>query len=272
MKNFLIKQYKSDLNLKLKHNYLIEQFSDHKQIFKEIEKLVKRADYTLGEPVEYFENLFSNIVKSKYSIGVGSGTDAIFLSLKAFGIGEGDEVITTPFTYIATVGAIATTGAKPVFVDIREDCNLNEDLIAEKITKKTKAIVPVHWTGKMCNMIKIKKIAKKYNLNIVQDACHAINSKFYSKTPPQFGGTACYSMHPLKNLNVWGDGGVISTNNINLYKKLKLMRNHGLSSRDKCEFFAYNSRLDSIQAIVGTHVIKRNCKKLLIQELKIQNT
>ena len=96
MKNFLIKQYKSDLNLKLKHNYLIEQFSDHKQIFKEIEKLVKRADYTLGEPVEYFEKLFSNIVKSKYSIGVGSGTDAIFLSLKAFGIGEGDEVKQPP--------------------------------------------------------------------------------------------------------------------------------------------------------------------------------
>tara|TARA_B100000674_G_C37840254_1_gene914918 strand:- start:36 stop:1184 length:1149 start_codon:yes stop_codon:yes gene_type:complete len=268
VKNFLIKQYKSDLNLRLKHNYLVEQFSDHKSIFKDISELVYRADFTLGEPVEKFEKLFSKTVNSKFAIGVGSGTDAIFLSLKALGIDKGDEVITTPFTYIATVGAIATTGAKPVFVDINDNCNINENLIEKKITNKTKAIVPVHWTGKMCDMFKIQKIAKKYNLKIVQDACHAINSKLYNKTPPDFGNTSCYSMHPLKNLNVWGDGGVIATNDYSLYKKLKLMRNHGLSSRENCEFFGYNSRLDSIQAIVGTHIIKKKLNNITNSRIK----
>ena len=140
MKNFLIKQYKSDLNLRLKHNYLIEQFSDYKSIFKDISKLVHRADFTLGEPVEKFEKLFSKTVNSKFAIGVGSGTDAIFLSLKALGIDRGDEVITTPFTYIATVGAIATTGAKPVFVDINDNCNINENLIEKKLQKKLKQL------------------------------------------------------------------------------------------------------------------------------------
>ena len=268
MKNFLIKQYKADLKLRLKHNYLTEQFSDYKLIFNDISKLIEKADYTLGEPVERFEKLFSKTVNSKFAIGVGSGTDAIFLSLKALGIDKGDEVITTPFTYIATVGAIVQTGAKPVFVDIKDDCNIDENLIEKKISKKTKAIVPVHWTGKMCDMFKIQKLAKKYNLKIVQDACHAINSKFYNKTPPNFRDTSCYSMHPLKNLNVWGDGGVIATNDVSLYKKLKLMRNHGLSSRENCEFFGYNSRLDSIQAIVGIHVIKKKLSNITNSRIK----
>jgi dTDP-3-amino-2,3,6-trideoxy-4-keto-D-glucose/dTDP-3-amino-3,4,6-trideoxy-alpha-D-glucose/dTDP-2,6-dideoxy-D-kanosamine transaminase len=262
MKNFLINQYKSDLNLKIKHNYLIEQFSDYKEIFKDISKLIKSADYTLGVPVEKFEKLFSKIVNSKYSIGVGSGTDALFLSLKAYNIGHGDEVITTPFTYIATIGAIATSGAKPVFVDVKYDCNIDEDKIEKKITSKTKAIMPVHWSGKICNMKKIIKIAKKYNLKIIQDACHAIHASYYNLTPPNLGDVACYSMHPLKNLNVWGDGGVISTNDSKLYKKLRLMRNHGLSSRENCEFFAYNSRLDSIQAIVGNYVLKNKLSNI----------
>ena len=195
-------------------------------------------------------------VGAKHAIGVGSGTDAIFLSLKALDIGIGDEVITTPFTYIATLGAIATTGAKPVFVDIKEDFNINEKLIESKITSKTRCIVPVHWTGRPCEMTEIVKTANKFNLKIVQDACHAIDSKYKNDDVVKYGDIACYSMHPLKNLNVWGDGGFVTTNDSAFAHKISLMRNHGLSDRDNAEFFAYNSRLDSIQAIVANHLIK----------------
>ncbi len=268
MKNYLISQYKHDNQFKIKHNYLKDQFKKSGKIFSEIKKLLIRSDFTLGKPVEQFEKLFSKRVESKFSVGVGSGTDAIFLALKTIGVKEGDEVITTPLTYIATVGAIATTGAKPVFVDVKDDCNINEKLIENKITKKTKAIVPVHWTGRMCNMKEIKKIAKKYNIKIIQDACHAIDSKLDNNSPSFYGDFACYSMHPLKNLNVWGDGGVISFNKKIYNKKLRLMRNHGLKSREDCRIFAYNSRLDSVQAIVGNHILKNKLTDITSSRIK----
>ena len=176
MKNFLPEQYKLTNKLSINHNYLTKQFEDHEEIFKKISKTVIAGDFTLGEAVNQFEDKFADVVKVKHCIGVGSGTDAIFLSLKAFDVGEGDEVITTAFTFYATIGAIATTGAKPVFVDVKDDYNINEDLIEKAITKKTRAIVPVHWSGKPCNMDKIIKVAKKYNLKVVEDACHGIKS------------------------------------------------------------------------------------------------
>ncbi len=257
-KNFLIKQYISDKKMKIKHNYLSEQFKNTKKIFENIKNTVKFNDFTLGRYVESFEKEFCKYQKVKYAIGVGSGTDAIFLSLKALGIGERDEVITPTYSFYATAGAIATTGAKPVFVDIKDDLNIDENKIENKITKKTKAIVPVHWSGRICNMKKITKIAKKYKLHIVEDACHAIlahdNKK---KFAGNFGITGCFSMHPLKNLNVWGDGGIITTNNKVIYEKLKLMRNHGLISRDNCKIYGYNSRLDTIQAAVALEMIKK---------------
>jgi len=256
MANYLPNQYKIDNALGINHNYLREQFEDHKEIFAEIEELLSDSQFTLGSYVDECEVLFANRVGAKYAIGVGSGTDAIFLSLKALGVGPGDEVITTPFTYIATIGAIATTGAKPVFVDIKEDFNIDEKLIEAKITTKTKCIVPVHWTGRPCEMNEIHKIAEKFNLKIVQDACHAIDSKYNNNDLVNYGGIACYSMHPLKNLNVWGDGGFVTTNDANFAEKISLMRNHGLIDRDNAEFFAYNSRLDSIQAIVAKYLIR----------------
>ena len=270
MQNFLVKQYNQDKIFKLKHNYLLEQFSNNREIISKIKKLNRSCDYTLGHPVIEFEKNFASRVGAKFALGVGSGTDAIFLSLKAFDIGNGDEVITTPFTYIATIGAIATTGAKPVFVDVKEDCNINEALIEKKITKKTKAIVPVHWTGRICEMKKIIRIAKKYKLKIIQDACHAVDAKYRKLHPCKLGDVACYSLHPLKNLNVWGDGGLVVTNNINLYKKISLLRNHGLISRDDCRIFGYNSRLDSIQAIVGNHFLKK--KLSLVTKKRIHNS
>ena len=267
--NFLIKQYISDKKMKIKHNYLSEQFDNSKKIFELINKTVKFNDFTLGRYVDLFEKEFCKYQKVKYALGVGSGTDAIFLSLKALGIKEGDEVITPTYSFYATAGAIATTGAKPVFTDVKDDLNIDENEIEKKITKKTKAIVPVHWSGRICNMKKIMKIAKKYKLKVVEDACHAIlahdDKKKYAGN---FGITGCFSMHPLKNLNVWGDGGIIATNNKKIYEKLKLMRNHGLISRDNCKLYGYNSRLDTIQAAVALEMIK---KINLITNARIKN-
>ena len=256
--NFLIKQYRSDKKMSIRHNYLSEQFNNSKEIFKSINKTVKFNDFTLGRYVDLFEKEFCKYQKVKYAVGVGSGTDAIFLSLKALGIKDGDEIITPTYSFYATAGAIATAGAKPIFVDVKDDLNIDEDKIEKKITKKTKAIVPVHWSGRICNMKKILKLAKKYNLHVVEDACHAIlahdDKKKYAGN---FGVTGCFSMHPLKNLNVWGDGGIITTNNKKIYEKLRLMRNHGLTSRDNCKIYGYNSRLDTIQAAVALKMIKK---------------
>ncbi|MSP11076.1 MAG: DegT/DnrJ/EryC1/StrS family aminotransferase [Pelagibacteraceae bacterium] len=257
-KNFLINQYLADKKMSIKHNYLSKQFQNSKKIFNLINNTVKFNDFTLGRYLEKFETKFCKYQKVKYSIGVGSGTDAIFLSLKALGIKEGDEVITPAYSFYATAGAIVTAGAKPVFVDIKDDLNMDENKIEKKITKKTRAIVPVHWSGRICNMEKIIEIAKKFKLFVVEDACHAILAHDYKKRyAGNFGITGCFSMHPLKNLNVWGDGGIITTNNKTIYKKLKLLRNHGLISRDNCKIYGYNSRLDTIQAAVGLEMIKK---------------
>ena len=260
--NYLPTQYSTDSKLRINHNYLKEQFADYPKILKNMTKVFKNCQFTLGNYVDECEKIFAKRVGAKFAIGVGSGTDAIFLSLKALGIKSGDEVITTPFTYIATIGAIVATGAKPVFVDIKDDCNIDENQIQKKINKRTKAIVPVHWTGRICEMKKIQNISKKYKIKIVQDACHAIDASYFDKTPVKFGDFACYSMHPLKNLNVWGDAGFVTTQNSQLAKKIFLIRNHGLVNRDFCKVFGYNSRLDSIQAIVATFLMKKKLSNI----------
>jgi len=262
LKNFLPKQYYHDSKLFLNHSYLIEQFSDYKKIFKEIEKVIKKGDYTLGDEVNKFEQNIKKLMGSKFAIGVGNGTDALYLVLKSLNIGKGDEVITTPFTFIATVASISTAGAKPVFVDIKNDYNIDENKIEQKITKKTKAIMVVHWSGRACELEKLSKIAKKYNLKLIQDSCHAIEARYKSKHIISYGDACTFSMHPLKNLNVWGDGGFIITNNKKLAQRLYLIRNHGLKDRNTCLEFSYNSRLDTIQAAVANYKIKYKLNKI----------
>ncbi len=254
--NYLPNQYRKN-NLKINHNYLSSQFSDYKKILKKISKIVQSNDFTLGKEVDIFEKNIKKLINAKNIVAVGSGTDAIYLSLKCLGIKEGDEVITTPFTFYATIGAIVTSGAKPVFADINYDYNISPIEIEKKISKKTKAIIPVHWAGKICNMREISKISKKYSIPIIEDACHAILAKRYNKFAGNFGDMGCFSLHPLKNLNAWGDGGYIAVKNYKNYKKLSLMRNHGLINRNKNLFFGYNSRLDTIQAVVANHLLKK---------------
>ncbi len=257
MKNFLTKQYTKDKKFNIRHNYLSEQFRDYPVIFNKIKKVVKFNDFTLGFEVEKFENNFKKLINAKYCIGVGSGTDAIYMSLKCLGLSNNDEVITTPYTFYATINAIAQADCKPVYVDAKDDFNINPDLIEKKITKKTKAILVVHWAGRICEMEKIKKIAKKHKLYLIEDACHAALATKNGIYAGNFGDIGCFSLHPLKNLNVWGDGGMIVTKNKNLEKKLKLLRNHGLINRNEIKIFGINSRLDTVQAVVANHLLSK---------------
>ena len=221
------------------------------EIIKKFDEISSKGAYILTDELKKFEKNFADYCKVKYAIGVGNGTDALFLSLRALGIRQGDEVITAPNSFIATAGAIVAAGAKPVFVDVKGDYNINPDLIKQAITTKTKAIIPVHLTGRPADMDTILIIARKHGLYVIEDAAQAIGARYKGKRVGSLGSTGCFSLHPLKNLHVHGDGGIITTNNKELYEKLLKLRNHGLKNRDECDFWGYNSRLDSIQAAIG---------------------
>jgi len=231
-----------------------------------LKKFVKTGDFTLGKPLENFETKFAALIGTKYAVGVNSGTDALKLSLNALNVGPGDEVITAANTFVATVGAINELGAKVIFVDCDDTFCINADLISKKITKKTKAIIPVHLTGCMPKMEKLMKISKKYKIPIVEDACQSILSSYKKKLSGTWGAAAAFSFHPLKNINVWSDGGMVVTNNKKIYKKLTLLRNHGLVNRDEIKILGYNSRLDTFQAIVGSWLLPK-AKKIAKQRI-----
>lgn len=243
--------------MKVRYSYLRQQFSNCPDLWIKLKKFVRTGDFTLGKPLKDFEKNFARLMKVKYAIGVNSGTDAIKLSLKVLGIRSGDEVITAANTFVATVGAITELGAIPVFVDCDETFCINTNLVEKKITKKTKAIIPVHYTGYMTNMIKLKKIARKYKIPIVEDACQSILASINDKISGSWGDLGAFSLHPLKNINVWSDGGIITTNKLKYCKELRLLRNHGLESRDKVKICGYNSRLDTFQAVVGNWLLPK---------------
>ena len=243
--------------MKVRYSYLKEQFSNCNDLWANLKKFVATGDFTLGKELEKFEKNFSKLIGTKYAVGVNSGTDAIKISLRALNIGYGDEVITAANTFVATVGAITEIGAKPVFVDCDDTFCMNVDLVDKKITNKTKAIVPVHFTGYMTNMPKLLRLVRKKNIAVVEDACQSILGSIYNKNAGTWGEFGAFSLHPLKNINVWSDGGIITTNNTNYFNKVKLLRNHGLSDRDTVKICGYNSRLDTFQAVVGNWLLPK---------------
>ena len=224
--------------------------NEEKTIMKIVHKVLSKGNLILTKEVQNFEKSICKYTNSKYCLGLNSGTDALMMSLWSSGIKKGDEVITSPISFVATANAIAHVGAKPVFVDVSDDLNINPDLIENAITKKTKAIIPVHWTGRVCKMDKIMKIAKKYRLIVIEDAAQATGAYFKNKHAGTFGKISAFSTHPLKNLNALGDGGFIITNEKKLYDKIKLYRSHGLEGRDDAKIIGVNSRLDSLNAEV----------------------
>ena len=202
-----------------------------------------------GPKVTELEQKIAAVSDCKFAVGASSGTDAILNSLMSLDIGEGDEVITTPFTFFATVGCIARTGAKPVFVDIDpKTYNINPQLIEAAVTEKTKAILPVHLYGQMADMDAIMAIAKKHNLAVIEDAAQSISSTYKGKKAGSCGTAGCFSFFPSKNLGGIGDGGMVVTNDEELYERLLIMRNHGSQPKYYHKYVGGNFRLDPIQA------------------------
>ena len=218
------------------------------KLLSAVENVLEHGKFILGPEVEEFEQRFARLCGTPYAVGVGSGTDALILSLRALGIKSGDEVITSPNSFITTVAAIVAVGARPVLVDVAEDYNIDPLLIESRITSKTKAILPVHLTGHPAKMDAIMDIARKYQLYVIEDAAQAVSASFNRQKVGSFGHTGCFSLHPLKTLNAVGDGGVITTWDKQVYEELLILRNNGFRNRDECAVLSSNSRLDSLQA------------------------
>lgn len=221
------------------------------EIDEAIVKVVANTQFILGPEVKTFEESVASYCKTKFAIGVASGTDALLISLRACGVGPGDEVIIPTFSFFATASAVHNLGAKPIFVDINpETYNLDPDLIQEKITKKTKVIMPVHLFGQSCDMDPILDLAKKYNLKVVEDAAQALGAEYKNKKTGSVSDLGCFSFFPSKNLGGMGDGGMVVTSNPELAEKVKLLRTHGAKQKYYHDIVGYNSRLDTIQAAV----------------------
>ncbi len=221
------------------------------EIEASIKKVMEKGDFILGHEVTLFEKEFAGYCQTKYAVGVANGTDAILLALKTLGIGPSDEVIIPVNTFIATALPIVNLGAKPVFVDVDKNTyNIDVDKIEEKITKKTKAIIPVHLYGQIANMKKIMSIARKHKLYVIEDACQAHGSEYKGKRAGSFGDIGCFSFYPGKNLGAYGDAGAITTNNKNLSEKIKILRNVGQKEKYHHIELGHNSRLDTVQAAI----------------------
>ena len=202
---------------------------EKKEILKAVHKVLKSGKLILSDSNLKFENVIRKLTGAKYCLGLNSGTDALMMALWSLGLGKNDEVITSPISFVATANSIIHVGAKPVFVDVDDDLNINPNLIERAITRRTKAIMPVHWTGRVCKMRKIRQIAKKHKLFVIEDAAQAVGAFVDKKHAGTFGEISAFSTHPFKNLNAVGDGGFVITNRKQLFKKIKASPSTGLS-------------------------------------------
>ena len=216
-----------------------------------IQDVLESQAFILGPQVKEFEDLFASYCNTNHAIGVSSGTDALLLALKSLGIGDGDEVITTPFTFFATVEAICNVGAKPVFADIDpETYNIRPDLIEKSISKRTKAIIPVHLYGQCADMDQILEIAKKNNLRVIEDSAQAVGAEYRGKKAGSMGDLGCFSFFPSKNLGGMGDGGMVTCNSEELEELIHMLRIHGGRPKNYHASLGINGRLDTIQASI----------------------
>jgi dTDP-4-amino-4,6-dideoxygalactose transaminase len=228
------------------------QYSSIKtEVDEAIQKVIESCAFAGGPFVEKFEKDFAAFCQCEYSAGVGNGTDALWLALLALGVKNGDEVITVPNTFIATAEAISYCGAKPVFIDVdKKTYTMNPELIEAAITPRTKAIIPVHLFGQTADMDPIIEIAKKHNLYLIEDACQAHGAEYKGRPAGSIGDAGCFSFYPGKNLGAFGEAGAITTNNKELYDKVKVIRDHGQKKKYYHEVVGWNARMDGIQGAV----------------------
>ena len=234
---------------------LLDIPASYEQILADVEKkiseVIRSGRFILGPVVEELEARIADYCGTKYAVGVSSGTDALLVSLMAAGVGEGDEVITTPFTFFATAGSIARVGAHPVFVDIEpETFNIDPKQIENKITDKTRALMPVHLYGQCANMDSILEVARRHGLAVIEDAAQAIGSEYKGQRAGSIGDYGCLSFFPTKNLGGFGDGGMVTTSSKELYERVKILRVHGSEPKYFHKTIGGNFRLDAIQAAV----------------------
>lgn len=228
---------------------LSAQWNEEKEeLLPIVEEVLAMGGYVGGEKVEQFESEVAQFCNSNYAVALNSGTDALICALRALKIGPGSEVITPPNSFIASTSAITHVGAKPVFVDVLPDQNMNPDLVESAITPSTRAIMPVHLTGRMAEMVEICDLADHFGLYVIEDAAQAIGSLYNDCPSGSIGNVGCFSTHPLKNLNACGDGGFITTNDHKIAEKIRLLRNHGLADRNTVTDFGVVSRMDVLQA------------------------
>ena len=221
------------------------------EVMYEINEALSNGDLIVRDQLENFEKDIASYIGTKYAIGVNSGTDALILSLMAAGIGRGDEVITVAHTFVATIASIAHCGARSVLIDVGDDMNMDVNLIEQAITPRTKAIIPVHLNGRLCDMKRIMEIAEDHDLLVVEDAAQALGASLDEKKGGSFGLTGCFSFYPAKILGCAGDGGLVSTNDEVIADKVRLLRDHGLRrSTGEIIFYGFTSRLDNIQAAI----------------------
>ncbi len=227
------------------------------EILEAVGRVIDSGQFILGDELGRFEEEFAASCGVKHAVGVNSGTDALILALKCLGIGPGDEVITAPNSYLASASCIALAGAVPIFADVRGDLNLDPASVADKITPRTKAIIPVHLTGKPAPMKELLAIAQERGLEVIEDAAQAAGASLDGKPVGTFGKIGCFSLHPLKNLNACGDGGMLTTDDDTICQRLRLLRNHGQPNRNDCLEFSLVSRLDTVQAAILRTKLRR---------------
>lgn len=232
------------VDLNRAHNTLKEELN------QAINKVINDNSYILGKEVEEFEKNFAAYCNVDYAAGVSTGTDALELILRALGLKNGNEIIVPANTFIATASAVVSAGAKPVLVDCDENCNIDIKKIESAITGKTKAIMPVHLYGQPADMNEILEIAKKHNLKVIEDACQAHGALYDGKRAGSLGDAAAFSFYPAKNLGAFGDAGIAVSNDKELIGKIKMLRNYGQSKKYYHDFFAFNRRMDTIQAAI----------------------